>query len=124
MSDMYQQLAQKVYAVLDAYANQQKFTLVLDASNQQNSPVLWASPATDITKAVVDAYNAKSGVPPQPAAGAAALRGPAHTPSHWNWNHPPQHYQAGAAAVEQFISAAPGNFYGTGILLTGAGKSR
>jgi outer membrane protein len=72
MSDMYQQLAQKVYAVLDTYANQQKFTLVLDASNQQNSPVLWASPATDITKAVVDAYNVKSGVPPQPASGAGA----------------------------------------------------
>jgi outer membrane protein len=72
MSDMYQQLAQKVYTVLDAYANQQKFTLVLDASNQQNSPVLWASPATDITKAVVDAYNVKSGVPAQPATGAPA----------------------------------------------------
>ncbi len=38
MSDMYQQLAQKVYAVLYTYADQQKFTLVLDASNQQNSP--------------------------------------------------------------------------------------
>jgi outer membrane protein len=71
MSEMYQQLAQKVYAVLDTYANQSKFTLVLDASNQQNSPVLWASPATDITKAVVDAYNAKSGVPAQPTTGAA-----------------------------------------------------
>jgi outer membrane protein len=81
MSDMYQQLAQKVYAVLDVYANQQKFTLVLDASNQQNSPVLWASPATDITKAVVDAYNTKSGVPPQPAAGTPAPRSttPGHT---------------------------------------------
>jgi outer membrane protein len=74
MSDMYQQLAQKVYTVLDAYANQQKFTLVLDASNQQNSPVLWASSATDITKAIVDAYNAKSGVPPQPSAGTPAVR--------------------------------------------------
>jgi outer membrane protein len=72
MSEMYQQLAQKVYAVLDTYANQSKFTLVLDASNQQNSPVLWASPATDITKAVVDAYNTKSGVPAQPAAAAPA----------------------------------------------------
>jgi outer membrane protein len=78
---MYQQLAQKVYAVLDAYANQQKFTLVLDASNQQNSPVLWASPATDITKPVVDAYNAKSGVPAQPAASAPTPRPttPGHT---------------------------------------------
>jgi outer membrane protein len=63
MSDMYQQLAQKVYAVLDVYANQQKFTLVLDAST-----------ATDITKAVVDAYNAKSGVPVQPAASAPTPR--------------------------------------------------
>ncbi len=68
MNDMYQQLAQKVYAVLDTYANQSKFTLVLDTSAQQ-TPVLWANNSTDITKAVVDAYNAKSGVPPQPAAG-------------------------------------------------------
>jgi outer membrane protein len=82
MSDMYQQLAQKVYAVLDTYANQQKFTLVLDASNQQNSPVLWASPATDITKAVVDAYNAKSGVPPQPGAGTGTTVPRPTTPGH------------------------------------------
>ena len=71
MNDMYQQLAQKVYAVLDAYSNQNKFTIVLDTSAQQ-TPVLWANQASDITKQVVDAYNAKSGVPPQPAAGAPA----------------------------------------------------
>jgi outer membrane protein len=71
MNDMYQQLAQKVYAVLSTYSDQQKFTLVLDTSAQQ-TPVLWANGSSDITKAVVDAYNAKSGVPPQPAAGAAA----------------------------------------------------
>jgi len=70
MNDMYQQLAQKVYAVLDAYSNQNKFTMVLDTSAQQ-TPVLWANQASDITKNVVDAYNAKSGVPPQPATGAA-----------------------------------------------------
>jgi outer membrane protein len=78
MNDMYQQLAQKVYAVLDTYANQQKFTLVLDTSAQQ-TPVLWANGSSDITKAVVDAYNAKSGVPPQPAAGAAAPARPSST---------------------------------------------
>jgi outer membrane protein len=69
MNDMYQQLAQKVYAVLEVYSEQNKFTLVLDTSAQQ-TPVLWAPPSSDITKAVVDAYNAKSGIPPQPAAGA------------------------------------------------------
>jgi outer membrane protein len=75
MNDMYQQLAQKVYAVLDAYSNQNKFTIVLDTSAQQ-TPVLWANQASDITKNVVDAYNAKSGVPPQPAAGAPAAPRP------------------------------------------------
>jgi outer membrane protein len=69
MNDMYQQLAQKVYAVLDAYSNQNKFTVVLDTSAQQ-TPVLWANGSVDITKAIVEAYNAKSGVPPQPAATA------------------------------------------------------
>jgi outer membrane protein len=83
MNDMYQQLAQKVYAVLDTYATSNKFTLVLDTSAQQ-TPVLWANGSSDITKAVVDAYNAKSGVPPQPAAGAAAPARPSSstTPSH------------------------------------------
>jgi outer membrane protein len=79
MNDMYQQLAQKVYAVLDAYSNQNKFTLVLDTSAQQ-TPVLWANQASDITKAVVDAYNVKSGVPAQPAAAAPAAPRPS-TPS-------------------------------------------
>ncbi len=66
MNDMYQQLAQKVYGVMQAYAQQNGYTLVVDASQQQ-SPVLWASESTNITEAVVQAYNAKSGVPPQPA---------------------------------------------------------
>src|SRR6202044_4190922 len=79
MNDMYQQLAQKVYAVLDAYSNQNKFTLVLDTSAQQ-TPVLWANGSTDITKAIVDAYNVKSGVPPQPAASSTAPR-PSTSPS-------------------------------------------
>ncbi len=79
MNDMYQALAQKVYAVLDTYSNQQKFTVVLDTSAQQ-TPVLWANGSTDITKAIVDAYNVKSGVPAQPAASAGAPR-PSTSPS-------------------------------------------
>jgi outer membrane protein len=94
MNDMYQALAQKVYTVLDSYSNQQKFTVVLVTSAQQ-TPVLWANGSTDITKAIVDAYNVKSGVPPQPAAGAAAPR-PSTTPSrpatttHPSTTKPPQ----------------------------------
>jgi outer membrane protein len=78
MNDMYQALAQKVYAVLDAYSNQNKFTVVLDTSAQQ-TPVLWANGSTDITKQIVEAYNVKSGVPPQPAAGASTAPRPSTT---------------------------------------------
>ncbi len=80
MNDMYQALAQKVYAVLDTYSNQNKFTVVLDTSAQQ-TPVLWANGSTDITKQIVEAYNVKSGVPPQPSAGATAPRPSTTSPS-------------------------------------------
>jgi outer membrane protein len=69
-NEMYNTLASKVYDVLSTYAQQQGYTLVLDFSQQQN-PILFALPSTDITKPVVEAYNLKSGVPappPQPAA--------------------------------------------------------
>ncbi len=72
--EMYSALASKVYDVLAGYAQQQGFTLVLDVSQQQN-PILFALPSTDITKPVVAAYNLKSGIPAPPAAPSAA--GPA-----------------------------------------------
>ena len=82
--EMYQQLAQKVYDVLQNYAQQNAYTLVVDISTQQ-SPILWANQSSDITAAVVQAYNAKSGVaaPPPGAGGATAPRAPGTT------NHPP-----------------------------------
>jgi len=64
MGETYQKLAEKVYQVVQTYAAQNAYTLVLDASVQQ-SPVLVAAPGTDISQAVVDAYNQKSGVPAQ-----------------------------------------------------------
>ena len=65
--ETYQKLAEKVYQVLQAYAAQSGYTVILDASAQQ-SPVLWATQGIDISQAVVDAYNQKSGVPTQPNA--------------------------------------------------------
>jgi outer membrane protein len=66
MQDLYTSLASKVYDVMQSYAEAQGFTLVLDVSQQQ-SPVLYASGGTNITKMVIDAYNLKSGVPAPPA---------------------------------------------------------
>ena len=64
----YAQIAQKVYGTLQAYAQQNGYTLVLDASQQQ-SPILYTTQANDITEAVIAAYNAKSGsAAPPPSA--------------------------------------------------------
>ena len=65
MQDVYNSLASKVYDVMQAYAEKEGFTVVLDVSQQQ-SPVLFASNSTNITKQVIDAYNLKSGVPAPP----------------------------------------------------------
>jgi outer membrane protein len=81
MQDMYNQLASKVYDVMQAYAELQGFTLILDISPQQ-SPVLYASDGTNITKPVIDAYNVKSGVPaPAAQTGAEAPKPRPATPS-------------------------------------------
>jgi outer membrane protein len=66
IQDMYNGLASKVYEVVETYAKQQGYTLVVDVSQQQ-SPILWAAESTNITQPVIAAYNAKSGVPAPPA---------------------------------------------------------
>lgn len=84
MQDLYNTLASKVYDVMQAYAQKQGFTVVLDVGQQQ-SPVLFASTTTNITKQVIDAYNLKSGVPaPPPSAGGDAPRpaAPSNPASH------------------------------------------
>jgi outer membrane protein len=69
--------------VLEKYAKANGYAVVMDVSNPQ-TPVLYANPGTNITKNLVDAYNAESPVAapaPKPAAtkpaGAAATRPPA-----------------------------------------------
>lgn len=66
-------VAQKVGELLTTYAKEHGYTLVLDGGQQETAVVLYASPSTDITKAIIDAYNTKSGVPApaQPPAAAA-----------------------------------------------------
>jgi outer membrane protein len=81
MQEIYNAIASKVYDVLSMYAQQQGYTLVLDGSgSQQQAPVvLFAGQNIDITKAVIDAYNVKSGVPAPPPQPAATAPKPAAT---------------------------------------------
>ena len=76
MQDVYNALASKVYDVMQSYSEQHGYTLVLDVSQQQ-SPVLYASTATNITKDIIDAYNQKSGIPAPPASSGVDAPKPA-----------------------------------------------
>ena len=79
MQDVYNSTASKVEDVLVAYAQQQGYSLVLDGGEQQQEGpfVLFAGPSVDISKAIVDAYNLKSGV----AAPASLPSAPAPKPA-------------------------------------------
>jgi outer membrane protein len=59
-------IGQKMMEVLDKYAKDNSYGVILNVSGQQNA-VIWAGPSTDLTTAIVEAYNAKSGVPAPPA---------------------------------------------------------
>ncbi len=77
-------LGQKMMAIIDKYAQQNGFAIVLDVSNQ-NTPVLYASNTVDITKEVIDLYDKTSFTPTSsgtPARSAPpAARPPAPAPS-------------------------------------------
>ncbi|HEY1578635.1 MAG TPA: OmpH family outer membrane protein [Terracidiphilus sp.] len=63
MQQTFSAVAGKVAETLDSYAKEHGYTLVLDGGNQQVPVVLYANQSTDITKAVIDTYNTKSGIP-------------------------------------------------------------
>jgi outer membrane protein len=66
--DIANRIGGKMLEVLDKYAKDNGYIVILDVSSPQ-SPVLWAGPSTDVTKPIVDAYNAQSGIA-APAASA------------------------------------------------------
>jgi outer membrane protein len=84
MQDLLNKLAGKVGAVMTDYAQKHGYTLVLDESEQQQQAptVLYAMPSTDITKAVIEAYNEKSGIPAPAAPAAATPDAPKPSTSH------------------------------------------
>jgi hypothetical protein len=61
---------------------QNGYTMLLDNTGQQGGlSVLWTLPGTDISQAVVDAYNTASGVAAPPPSAPAAARPRATTPT-------------------------------------------
>ena len=83
-----QELGGKMMAVMEKYAMQNGFAVVLDVSNPQ-TPVLWAASAVDITNDIVklydQAYPGVAGAPAVPAAKPpAAAKTPAAAPAKKN----------------------------------------
>jgi outer membrane protein len=69
-----QELGQKVMVVIDKYAKDNGFSLILDVSNPQ-TPVLYASNTIDITKDIVELYDKNSGTAPSAAKPATPAPG-------------------------------------------------
>jgi Skp family chaperone for outer membrane proteins len=80
LQEAYGKVAQKVSVAVKNYVTENGYTILLDVSNQQTNNVMWVNPKEniDITQAVVNAYNASSGVaappPAAPSASAPAAR--------------------------------------------------
>ena len=73
-----QELGQKMMAVIDKYAKDNNYVLILDVSNPQ-TPVLYASNTIDITKDIIDLYdkaNPGGGAAPTTTTSAPATKPP------------------------------------------------
>jgi Skp family chaperone for outer membrane proteins len=70
LQEAYGKIAAKVSATLKKYVSDNGYTLLLDVSSQQSN-VMWANQSTDVTQAIVTAYNTSSGVPAPPSSASA-----------------------------------------------------
>jgi outer membrane protein len=68
--DILNRLGKKMLDVLEKYAKDHNYSVIMDVSNPQ-TPVLYANPGTNITKQLIEAYNTASPVA-APAAKPAA----------------------------------------------------
>lgn len=76
---LFQEIGGKVMAVIDKYATDNAYAVVIDVS-AQSSPILYASTAVDITRQVVETYDKNapaSNAVPAPAAAKPASPKPA-----------------------------------------------
>jgi outer membrane protein len=74
-------VAQKVGGTAVKYAQDNGFTILFNVGGQQANPVLWEAQQTDISQAVVNAYNVASGVAAPPPSAPTPARRPAAAPS-------------------------------------------
>ncbi len=81
-NEIAQRILQKLGPVLIKYATDNGFGMIVDTSQPwPQSPVVWWGESVDVTKPVVDVYNAQSGVAPPPPTTGATKPAPAAKPA-------------------------------------------
>jgi outer membrane protein len=81
-NEIAQRILQKLGPVLIKYATDNGFGMIVDTSQPwPQSPVVWWGESVDVTKPVVDVYNAQSGVAPPPASPGGTGAKPAAKPA-------------------------------------------
>ncbi len=81
MGKVFQELGNKMLQIIEQYSYQNGFAVVMDVSNQQ-TPVIWAAPSSNITADIIKLYDqahpSAGSAPAKPA--TSAPKPPAQTP--------------------------------------------
>ena len=83
LQEAFGKVAQKVGGVAIKYAQDNGFTMIvnIEPNQQAPNPIMWWEPTTDISQAVVNAYNTSSGVAAPPPSAPAPAAHHTTTPS-------------------------------------------
>lgn len=78
-NEVFQRIGPKMYELMTKFATDNKLAMILNVNpNDQQSPILWAAEQVNVTKPIIDMYNAQSAVP-APAANAPSANRPPTT---------------------------------------------
>jgi outer membrane protein len=69
------ELGGRMMKVIDQYARDNQYAVILDVSSQQ-TPVIWFATATDVTKDIIAAYDKATPAAPAPSGGGTAAPPP------------------------------------------------
>lgn len=80
MGKVFNEIGGKMMQIIEQYSYQNGYAVVLDASNRQQSSVLWAAPSSNITADIIKLYDQAHPAASTPTAGAAKPATPAAPP--------------------------------------------
>jgi outer membrane protein len=71
MGKVFNEIGGKMMQIIEQYSYQNGYAVVMDASNRQQSTVLWAAPSSNITADIIKLYDQAHPAASAPAAGGA-----------------------------------------------------